>query len=265
LGNRPLDDSLEVVPPPDTDLLSLLFFIGRDNLRQGSGILNQTLIGPRLTARLQGPMMSESMEPYRPAENLAPPPNWLRGFLQGKTRVVMAWVFFLWVGWESRSAPAVPGVILCFLGATLRYWASGHLRKDARPAVGGPYAHTRNPLYLGTYVMAVGTAWAAGNWILLAAATVLFAFVYHFIILDEETKLKKIFGQPYLAYVGLVPRFFPRPLPASWNRLQVVNPDESHRHFSHSLAHKNKAYEAYLSFLGLIGWVWLCSWLWSLT
>jgi protein-S-isoprenylcysteine O-methyltransferase Ste14 len=207
---------------------------------------------------------SGAYQPYRPEENLAPPPNWLRGFLQGKTRVVMAWAFVVWVAWVARSAPLWPGILVCFLGASLRYWASGFLRKDARPAVGGPYAHTRNPLYLGTWIMAVGTAWAAGDWILLTAVSVLFAFVYHFIILDEETKLVKIFGEPYLKYVRLVPRFFPRPLPASRTALKEVNPEETHHRFSAALAKNNKAYEAYLSFAGLIAAVWVFSLLWQL-
>ena len=112
--------------------------------------------------------------------------------------------------------------------------------------------------------MAVGTAWAAGDWILLAAVSIVFAFVYHFIILDEETKLKKIFGPSYELYVQYVPRFFPRLYPAPHAKLLEINPEPAHHLFSHQLAHANKAFEAYLSFAGLIAGVWVFSLVWNL-
>jgi protein-S-isoprenylcysteine O-methyltransferase Ste14 len=190
----------------------------------------------------------------------SPPANWYRGFIQGKTRVVLAWSFAVALGFASRSYPSWPGVALCFAGATLRFWASGYLRKDSRPAVGGPYAWIRNPLYLGTYLMALGTAAAAEAWWLLGIATVLFAAIYHYIILDEETKLRRIFGEPYEHYVAAVPRFFPRPWPARSAVLTAVNPEPAHRAYSWELSMRNKSYEAYASFAGLIGFVAAAAW-----
>ncbi|MDR3608294.1 MAG: isoprenylcysteine carboxylmethyltransferase family protein [Oligoflexia bacterium] len=189
-------------------------------------------------------------------------PNWYRGFIQGKTRIALAWIFAALLIFSARNYPTAPGIILCFLGATLRFWASGYLRKDSRPAVGGPYAWVRNPLYLGTYLMALGTAWAIQNYVLLAVITVLFAAIYHFIILDEETKLTRIFGEPYAIYRSAVPRFFPRPWPAKHSMLEKVNPEADHWRFSYEIAVKNKAMEAYYSFAGLIGFVALIAWLW---
>jgi hypothetical protein len=85
--------------------------------------------------------------------------------------------------------------------------------------------------------------------------------------LDEETKLEKIFGQSYLLYKDTVPRFFPRflppLLPAERETLLEINPETSHHEFSWALASKNKAYEAYLSFVGLIGFVTLIAYLWQ--
>ncbi len=188
------------------------------------------------------------------------PMNWFRGMLRGRTRIAAAWIFVGLLIWFSKDYPQWPGAFLCFLGATLRYWASGYLRKDARPAVGGPYAWVRNPLYLGTYLMALGVAWAIEAWALLAISTVVFAIVYYYIILDEETKLRTIFGEPYLKYCSLVPRFFPRPWPASSRALSEVNPEPLHQRFSRELARKNKAYEAYVSWVGLLGFVALVAW-----
>src|SRR5947209_4105578 len=110
--------------------------------------------------------------------------SWYRSAIRGKTRIALAWAFVAILALAARQYPTPPGIVLCFLGASLRFWASGFLRKDSRPAVGGPYAFVRNPLYLGTYLMGVGTLWAIGNIPLLATVTVLFAAIYHFIILD---------------------------------------------------------------------------------
>ncbi len=183
------------------------------------------------------------------------PISWFRGFVRGRTRIALAWAFVAVLIWFSRDYPKWPGITLCFLGAALRYWASGFLRKDARPAVGGPYAWVRNPLYLGTYLMALGVALSIEAWALLAASTVLFAIIYYYIIIDEETKLRVIFGEPYAEYTRLVPRFFPRPWPASRTALNAVNPEPAHRKFSRELAKKNKAHESFVSFVGLIGFV----------
>ncbi|MFZ9595433.1 MAG: methyltransferase family protein [Bdellovibrionia bacterium] len=185
--------------------------------------------------------------------------SWFRGWVQGKTRMAVAWIFAILLGLSARHYPLWPGVVLCFLGATLRFWASGYLRKDTRPAVGGPYAFVRNPLYVGTYLMALGTAWAIENWILLGVCTVVFAGIYHFIILDEEVKLQRLFQKAYEEYCSGVPRFFPRfwppCFPAPKALLSRVNPEAAHGKFSWDLAMKNRAYEAYATFFALMAFV----------
>src|SRR3989344_969425 len=123
--------------------------------------------------------------------------NWYRGIIRGKTRILMAWLFLVALVFTTRHVPTWPGIMVCFLGATLRFWASGYLRKDRTLAVGGPYRLTRNPLYLGTYIMALGTLATVHAWVFLALATIGFAAIYHYIILDEETKLEDLFGEPY--------------------------------------------------------------------
>ena len=189
--------------------------------------------------------------------------TWYRGFIQGKTRIALAWLFAAALVLSARKYPAWPGITLCFFGATIRFWASGYLRKDSRPAVGGPYALVRNPLYLGTYLMAVGTAWAVGNLWLLLVLSVLFAAIYHYIILDEETKLRRIFGEPYVKYCDAVPRFFPRLWPPSRAILTEVNPDQTQHRHSWELSWKNKSYEAYATFAALIGFVAAIAYVWK--
>jgi hypothetical protein len=203
-------------------------------------------------------MSAESSSTEKPVQLPA-----YRFWLQGKTRIWIAWIFAFWFAFSARELPTWPGVLVCFLGASLRYWASGFLRKDTRPAVGGPYAWVRNPLYLGTYLMALGTAASIHAYVLLLVMSVVFGGLYHFIILDEETKLKVIFNKPYLKYLELVPRFIPFRIPRFQDLQTEVNPDPEAHHFSHTLATKNKAYEAYVSWVGLIGGAALIAWLWQ--
>ncbi len=189
---------------------------------------------------------------------------WYRGFIQGKTRIVADWIFALGILFFAQTFPQWPGIAICFLGATMRFWAGGYLRKDNRLAVGGPYAWVRNPLYLGRWLMAVGVAVSIENIPLALILSVVYAAIYHYTILDEEMKLKGIFGEPYQIYCASVPRFFPRPWPASHAQLEKVNPEAAHRSFDWSLAWtKNKGYEAYLTFFGLIGGVALVAYAWS--
>jgi protein-S-isoprenylcysteine O-methyltransferase Ste14 len=189
--------------------------------------------------------------------------DWFRGAIRGKTRIALAWISVFLIGFLAREFPKWPGIAVCFAGASLRYWASGFLRKDSRPAVGGPYAWVRNPLYLGTFLMAVGASIAIERIGLTVFLALAFGILYHYIILDEETKLREIFGEPYLKYCQAVPRFFPWRGKASSEELQTINPDLSHHRFSHELANRNKAYEAYVSFIGVLVLLTLVAWLWS--
>ncbi|MEN9723169.1 MAG: hypothetical protein RJB38_1155 [Pseudomonadota bacterium] len=189
--------------------------------------------------------------------------HWFHHAIQGKPRIFAAWIAGFVLILSSRDYPNLPGILVCLVGASLRYWASGFLRKDTRPAVGGPYAWVRNPLYLGTYLMALGATMAVGQWALLVVLSVAFALIYHFIILEEEIKLERIFGAPYLEYCKLVPRFFPRPWPASEEKLKSVNPEAEHLVFSSELARKNKAFEAYATFAVLIAFTSLAAFIWK--
>ena len=207
-------------------------------------------------------MSAPSETPLRTSQVYRDLSKWYRGFIQGKTRAFLAWIFAISLALSARIPLHFAGVFLCFLGAALRFWASGFLRKDVRPAVGGPYAHVRNPLYLGTFMMAIGTAWAAGSFVLMTSGFILFLAIYQFIIEDEEVKLRVLFGDSYRAYCQIVPRFFPSLIPASRQFLDEVNPEREHRKFSMELALKNKAYEAFAAFFGLMTSVVALSKLW---
>ncbi len=117
-------------------------------------------------------------------------------------------VFFLWradPGWSS----IVAGSIVVALGIWLRALASGHVRKDAELTTTGPYAYTRNPLYLGSMIMAAGFALAARSLLIVIALLVLFFLIYLPTIRSEENYLRQAFPG-YEAYAQSVPRLFPR-------------------------------------------------------
>ena len=72
--------------------------------------------------------------------------------------MTLGWVFAA-ASWSSRArrpAAIAAGALLFALGAAVRTWAAGHIRKREVLAVTGPYAHTRNPLYFGSFLMACG-------------------------------------------------------------------------------------------------------------
>jgi protein-S-isoprenylcysteine O-methyltransferase Ste14 len=126
---------------------------------------------------------------------------------------VCAFVFLL----LARPKPltlAVGGVV-ALAGLALRAWASGHIRKNSQLAVSGPYAHTRNPLYLGSFILGIGfIIAAASSWWLLILLGALFAALFLGIYLPvmrvESATLAQLFGDEYERYAVAVPLLFPR-------------------------------------------------------
>ncbi|HEY6352586.1 MAG TPA: isoprenylcysteine carboxylmethyltransferase family protein [Candidatus Angelobacter sp.] len=129
-----------------------------------------------------------------------------------RLRVPLGFLFaaaYFWFAHPDWIAIAVgSGFIVVGLG--IRAMASGHIRKNAQLATTGPYAYTRNPLYLGSLMMAAGFIIAARNvWIGLAACALFFA-IYLPVIFAEEKYLRSAFPE-YEQYAAHVPRLFPRP------------------------------------------------------
>jgi protein-S-isoprenylcysteine O-methyltransferase Ste14 len=115
----------------------------------------------------------------------------------------------------ARPSPAtlLLGALLAAAGEVVRLWASGHIEKTRRLATGGPYAHTRNPLYVGSALLGLGLAAAtASPWVLLAVAGY-FAVFYPSVIREESRFLREKFGAEYTAWAEAVPAFLPRPWP----------------------------------------------------
>lgn len=111
---------------------------------------------------------------------------------------------------QPRPETLLAGVVLGALGEAIRLWASGHIEKTETLATGGPYAHTRNPLYLGSLLLAIGLAVAAASPIVVGLVVVYFAAFYPAVIREEADFLRAKFGDVYRAWEAHVPAFFPR-------------------------------------------------------
>jgi protein-S-isoprenylcysteine O-methyltransferase Ste14 len=155
-----------------------------------------------------------------------------------RIRVPMGFAFAVLYLWLARPTLALIALslILVIPGLWLRAYASGYVKKNMELTVTGPYAFTRNPLYLGSMLIAFGFALASRSiWIALALA-VLFALIYIPVIRSEEAFLRSKFDG-FEAYASRVPRLLPRLLPG--------RTDEAGRgSFSAALYRKHREYNA---------------------
>ncbi len=156
------------------------------------------------------------------------------------TSMILALLAPWWLrwGWGSMSATQAAGAILLVLSVGVGAWAlwrmgwarilfaaamfppgAGEEGVPQRLVVNGPYRYVRNPLYVTDVGVMLGAALATGKWFLIA---VLAAYLLQLgmQIYFEERELKERFGEPYVRYLRLVPRFLPRTRP--------VDPAEVH-------------------------------------
>jgi len=117
-------------------------------------------------------------------------------------------IFYLWRARPSWLSLGI-GAILAGLGIALRAIASGHVKKNEVLTTTGPYAYVRNPLYLGSIIIAAGFVAASRDWWITLAVVVLFALVYVPVIHSEEVFLRGRFDD-FEQYARTVPRLIPR-------------------------------------------------------
>jgi protein-S-isoprenylcysteine O-methyltransferase Ste14 len=159
------------------------------------------------------------------------------GQIARRIRVPLGFVFAIFYVWRARPTweSLLVGSAICVPGLALRSLASGHVQKNTCLTTTGPYACTRNPLYLGSLVLAGGFAVAArSGWIALVIA-VIFVAVYLPVVQAEEQFLRLRFPE-FAEYERRVPRFLPRWAPA----------EASQGKFSSQLYWKHREYNALL-------------------
>ncbi len=152
-------------------------------------------------------------------------------------------IFYLWFA-VPRLSSLILGGIVALLGIWMRAYASGYVNKNESLATGGPYAFTRNPLYLGSVVIGLGFAIAARSWWIAVAMVAMYLAIYIPVIRGEEAFLRSRFPE-FSEYSAQVPRLFPRLTPA-----QVGTP--SGGSFSSALYRKHREYNALIGTLAML-------------
>lgn len=161
------------------------------------------------------------------------------GFLCGAAFILLA---------KPNLWSLVGGGLVAVIGLLIRAWAAGHIRKNAALAVSGPYAYTRNPLYLGSFLLSVGFTIAAANvWLILLFAA-LFLGVYLPVMRIEARDVAALFPLEYAAYAANVPLFLPRV--TAW---QTDFENKATPKFDFSLYLKYREYRAALGLAAALG------------
>jgi protein-S-isoprenylcysteine O-methyltransferase Ste14 len=157
-----------------------------------------------------------------------------------RIRVPLGFVLAIVYWWLSRPRwwSLLAGACIVLPGIWLRAVASGHVQKNRQVTSSGPYAYTRNPLYLGSIIIAAGFALAARSWWIVLVLVMLFLLVYVPVIGSEEAFLRSQFPG-YEDYARRVPRLLPRPHAAS-------DPDKADAGFSRELYLKHREYNTLL-------------------
>lgn len=135
-----------------------------------------------------------------------------------RIRVPLGFLFaivFLVFARPTALSIAIGGAVAA-AGVLIRAWSSGHIRKAKKLAVSGPYAYTRNPLYLGSLILGLGFAVASGVWWLGVLFIILFLGIYLPVMRVEVGDMQRIFGDEFNSYRQNVPLFLPRLTP--WQR-----------------------------------------------
>jgi protein-S-isoprenylcysteine O-methyltransferase Ste14 len=148
------------------------------------------------------------------------------------------YLFELWKR-SPRPAAIAWSLLLVIPGLWLRAYASGYVKKNQELTTTGPYAHTRNPLYLGSMLIAAGFALALMSWPVALVLTIGFLLIYVPVIASEERFLRATFPS-FDEYCRRVPRLVPRLTPA-----RDANDDKFGR-FALALYLKHREYNALL-------------------
>jgi protein-S-isoprenylcysteine O-methyltransferase Ste14 len=160
---------------------------------------------------------------------------------------------FFWFAHPTVDSLSLGGVI-AGLGLALRAWAAGTIHKERDLTMSGPYAYTRNPLYVGSFLIGVGVTIAGGGWIWVALFALFYVAVYSRTIAYEAARLTELYGDRYRAYARSVPAFLPRPVP-----YRPPTPDRSGG-FRLAQYKRNREWEALLGGVAAFGLMAIKAW-----
>jgi protein-S-isoprenylcysteine O-methyltransferase Ste14 len=153
------------------------------------------------------------------------------------------------------------GAIIAAFGLIVRAIAAGHLRKDRELAVTGPYAQTRNPLYVGSAIMAAGFVVAGHSWLAGSLVVAYFGSFYYAVMRNEEDDLRARFGAEFDSYAARVPLFFPKGFGSSGSESSANQAPNGNGTFSWAQYRRNREYRALMGTVAAMGMVWLRMWI----
>ena len=139
------------------------------------------------------------------------------------------------------------GLPVIITGLAIRIWAAGHIEKGKILTSEGPYRWTRNPLYLGSFIIGCGFILIASNLWLLAIFCSLFFCIYLPVMRQEERELESSFGEAFRNYRKQVPFFLPSI--RSWNRVRIERNTIRSRNFRWCRVILNREYQAVIGSL----------------
>jgi protein-S-isoprenylcysteine O-methyltransferase Ste14 len=152
-------------------------------------------------------------------------------------------VLYFWLAHPSLMS-IFAGTLIIIPGLVVRALASGHVKKNEELATSGPYAHTRNPLYLGSLILAFGFVLAARSWWIAGVLLTMFFAIYLPVIYGEESFLRRRFPN-YEAYEDKVPRLLPK----------ISAPNRGDVKFSWDLYRKHREYNALIGAIAMIAFL----------
>lgn len=160
-----------------------------------------------------------------------------------RIRVPLGFAFAVLYFWLARPTWRFLGLgaVLIVPGLLIRALASGHVRKNEALTMSGPYAYTRNPLYLGSLLIGLGFAVASRSWWVVGVLVAMFFAIYVPVIRGEEKFLREKFPE-FEEYARRVPRMFPR----------IGRSSEGGGSFSFDLYRQHREYNALLGALGMM-------------
>lgn len=136
----------------------------------------------------------------------------------------------------------VTGAILMGVGEAIRFASAGTITKYKAVACTGIYSCSRNPLYVGSFIIGSGACIMGRDPWFAAFFIIAFPLMYYRIIRREEGFLADRYGEEYINYKKTVPRLWSGKLPLG----DII------RSYSHPLAMKNKEYEALMGVVAVI-------------
>jgi len=180
-------------------------------------------------------------------------------WMRWRVRVGYPVAIVYWVLAAPTPRSILWGGIVAALGLIIRGAASGRLRKYEQLVTDGPYAHTRNPLYLGSAFLAAGFSIAGHSWWAGGIVGAYFAIFYYAVMRNEENDLRARYGQLFEEYAARVPLFFPRITAGTGDSLQASA--VARAKFSWGQYRKNREYQALIGALAGLGILWVRMWI----